>query len=76
MAQLSLYLDDATMDDLRKAAQTDGVSLSHYVAALVHERTASGWPEGYWKLYGCIADDTFEAPAQLSFEHDAPRGDL
>ena len=37
MPQLSLYLDDTTMDVLRRSAEKEGVSLSHYAYGSVKD---------------------------------------
>lgn len=79
MPQVSLYVDEETMEGLRTEAALEGTSLSKYVAARIRRRdrpdTPSGLPEGLLdRLYGCLADDdTFERPPQLDFSLDAPR---
>lgn len=67
MAQLSLYLTDATMMRLRADAEQAGSSLSKYVSGLVeHPSAQAGWPEGYWtSVYGALADPSFVVPAEL-----------
>ena len=62
MPQVSLYVDDATMTDLRAQARAEGVSLSKHVArrlaASTRTSTPSGLAEGWLEgLYGCLADD-------------------
>ena len=61
MPQLSLYIDDATMETLRSSARGEGVSMSKYAASLIRDRAQyGGWPAGYWDcVYGCLNDDTF-----------------
>ena len=61
MPQLSLYLDDATMETLRASALAEGVSMSRYASGLIRDRARFGaWPQGYWEgVYGCLHDDTF-----------------
>lgn len=61
MPQLSLYVDDATMEILRSSARGEGVSMSKYAADLIRKRAQFGsWPNGYWEsVYGCLDDDTF-----------------
>ena len=82
MPQVSLYVDDAMMSELRSGAAHEGVSLSKYVAkclktSAVHQArcsTPSGMPEGYYEhLYGCIDDDSFVRPPQLDSSLDTPR---
>lgn len=59
MPQLSLYVDDATMETLRTSASVANVSMSKYASNLIRERAQyGGWPQGYWEqVYGCLADD-------------------
>ena len=64
MAQLSLYVDDASMERLRRSAQASGCSLSKYVGSLLADDTvSSGYPAGYFKLYGRLRDVDLERPA-------------
>ena len=83
MPQVSLYVDDATMTQLRIDAASEGVSLSKHVARRLKESpagfrgrcdTPSGLPAGFFeRLYGCIDDETFVRPAQLDASLDSPR---
>lgn len=79
MPQVSLYVDEPTMDALRKDAAKEGVSLSRHVANRLKTggrcATPSGLPEGLLaSLYGSLADDdSFVRPDQPAFELDAPR---
>ena len=74
MAQLSLYLDDQTMDTLRREAGEARTSLSRYVANVLREHTQNrGWPEGWFDLYGILADDdAFAEPEDPPFDIDRP----
>ena len=67
MPQLSLYLDDDTMETLRAAARGEGVSMSKYASGLIRERARfGGWPQGYWEdVYGCLHDDTFTVDGEV-----------
>lgn len=62
MPQLSLYLDDASMAQLRKNAAAAKLSLSKYALRKINEPSRSGWPDGWFDLYGSITDETFVAP--------------
>ena len=61
MPQLSLYIDDDTMEMLRDGAKAEGVSLSRYAADAIVERHSGAarrdeWPAGYWEsVYGWTA---------------------
>lgn len=58
MAQLSLYMDDAAMEELRVDAAEAGISISSYAREVLEKRHESGrgwvngWPPGYFDLYG------------------------
>ena len=70
MSQLSLYLDDAQYQALKERARAEGVSLSKYAARLIENDAAdTGWPQGFWDLYGAIDDPAFCAlPDPISTE--------
>lgn len=63
MAQISLYIPDAMMDDLRADAEEQGMSLSSYTRTVLENRHGfgrinwvNGWPPGYFDLYGSAPD--------------------
>lgn len=64
MPQLSLYLDDATMDMLRERSARSQDSMSKYVAKLIQRDDAcDAWPQGYWEnVCGSVSDPTFVVP--------------
>ena len=63
MPQLSLYLDDVAMEQLRLSAGAAGVSLSKYAAGVLAEaKEKCGYPADFFKLYGCLADVDIECP--------------
>ena len=64
MPQVSLYMDESMMEELRENAARAGVSLSKYVGDVLREHAnKKRWPEGWFDLYGVITDeDDFEIP--------------
>lgn len=66
MPQLSLYLDEPTMEHLRMQAAKENVSLSKYVANTLKNQRKSSWPPGFFNLYGSIQDETFVEPPDVS----------
>ena len=73
MAQLSLYMDEASMAALRADAAKRGVSISSFArdAPSAHA-WENGWPPGYFDLYGSIpdfpiAEDLEAAPVDSPF---------
>ena len=83
MPQVSLYVEDALMKELRAGAEREGTSLSKHVARRLRDdralhqarcSTPSGHPEGYFdRLYGCVNDDTFVRPVQPDYSLDSSR---
>lgn len=71
MPQLSLYLDETTMANLRLDAERDGVSLSKYVGNLLQENDSS-WPPGWFDVLGSLADIDFPLPDDLPPEDRVP----
>lgn len=70
MPQLSLYLDDATMESLRSDAGRENMSLSQYARGLIQNRAESAWPKGFWATYGALDDPTFVEPPELDASLD------
>lgn len=63
MAQLSLYMDEATMAGLREDAAKRGISISSYAREVLEKRNTrdadgweNGWPPGFFDLYGSSPD--------------------
>ena len=70
MPQVSLYIDDVIMGEMKHSAAAEGVSLSRFAADAIRERIhfpKAVATEGRWdRLYGCLADDdSFARPVQL-----------
>ena len=75
MAQLSLYLEEEAMTALREDAARSGVSISRYAGEIISARnTVSGWPSGFFDLYGSLTDDiSFDLPEdEFISEDDIP----
>jgi hypothetical protein len=56
MAQITLYIDDATQERLRAAALSRKVSQSQFVADLVRRATDANWPVEVLALAGSAPD--------------------
>ena len=80
MPQLSLYLDDITMSNVRQNAARANSSLSTYVRDVLREQDktdkTSLWPKGFFNLYGACDDETFVEPPEIPWELDGPRKEL
>ena len=73
MSQLTIYLDPETVSKMKRAAESEGVSQSKWVAKLIEERLATSWSEEVKQLVGAWADFP-EAERQQG--EDLPRESL
>ncbi len=48
MPQLHLYVSDELAAEIARRAEAAGMSVSRYLARLVQDRAAAGWPEGWF----------------------------
>lgn len=70
MPQLSLYIDDDTMESLRDGAGREHASLSQYARHLIQNKAESAWPAGFWATYGALDDPTFIVTPELDVSLD------
>ena len=56
MAQVTLYLDDETAARMKKAARAARLSQSRWLAEVVRQKTARGWPAAVKQLVGAGSD--------------------
>lgn len=70
MAQVSLYIEDAKLETLRRKAAAEGLSLSRYVARSLDAASTQGWSEGFFDLYGSLPDLQLPADDPTSLRLD------
>ena len=68
MSQVSLYLEKEILETARRNARLENTSLSKYVSRALVKQAESGWPQGYWDLFGALQDDTFVCPSDVPFD--------
>lgn len=73
MAQITLYIDDATQQRLREAATQRQVSQSQFVADLIRKATASEWPPEVLELAGSLPDFPLADELRAGLPPDLPR---
>ena len=79
MGQISLYVDDATISKLNRAARARSCSVSKYVAGIVSERlreddaAESHKKELLQRLRGAVKDPSFAEPQDIPWDAGAPR---
>ena len=68
MPQVSLYIDEDVLSLARRNARIENISLSKYVTRALTKSADSCWPEGYWNLFGALADESFVCPEDTPFD--------
>ena len=76
MPQVSLYLDQEVLDAARRNARIEHISLSKYVTRSLSKNADTGWPNGYWNLFGALADDTFVRHEDTPFNQVAAQAEF
>ena len=76
MAQVTLYIDDATQQRLREAAAQRKISQSQFVAELIRKATASEWPPEVLALAGSVPDFPLAEELRAGLPPDPPRVEL
>ena len=76
MPQLSLYLDQKTMDLVEKMAKIDKTSISKWVGGKLKSSVKNNWPIQYFDNYGVLAEDDFAEIKDLSLSEDTERETL
>ena len=70
MPQLSLYIDEKTLNKISLAAKIENLSISKFVVKKLNESMHDSWPENYGELYGSISDESFNTTDSLKFKND------
>lgn len=70
MTQLHCYVPEEIAKQAQRRAKKSGLSLSRYLAELVKRDAAAGtgWPEGYFDLFGKWEGASLERAPQLPQE--------
>ena len=76
MPQLSLYIDEATLQRIELGAKIEHLSISKYVVRKLNESMSNAWPENFEDLYGTIDDDSFTVEKIKDFSNDVQRESL
>jgi hypothetical protein len=73
VAQITLYIDDATQARLREAAAQRKVSQSQFVADLIRRATDNVWPPEALALIGAVPDFPLAEELRAGLPPDAER---
>lgn len=76
MGQVTIYLDDETEKTVRAAAESDGVSLSKWVAQRIQKNARAEWPAIVRELAGAWSDLPSAEQIRRPASKDVARGRL
>jgi hypothetical protein len=76
MAQISLELDQLTLEKVKKVARQNNTSISSWVGNNIKRILKNDYPDGFFELFGAIKDDTFIEPDEIDTRYDSPREQL
>jgi hypothetical protein len=69
MPQLHLYVPDDLASEIARRAEARGLSVSRFLAEVVRQEIATGWPEGFFEeVLGGWRGEPLERPPQLAYE--------
>ena len=73
MPQISLYIDEKTLEKVSESAKSENKSISNWVKSKIQKSLNDEWSEEFKSLIGSIVDDTFVEPVKLDFTDDIVR---
>lgn len=73
MPQISLYVDETTLQKIEHAAHQENVSISKWVSSKLKEHIEPGFSKDFQNLFGSITDDNFIKPKEAGFLADSYR---
>jgi hypothetical protein len=76
MAQLTIYLNQETLQKIENAAAESEVSVSRWVRDKIESALCNEWPASFSRLFGSLAETDLEEPEELDFNDDIPRETL
>jgi hypothetical protein len=76
MPQISLYIDEKTLEKVENAALKQHVSISKWVADQLRARIEPSYPTGFEELFGSVKDKSFIRPDEVASSRDIIREKL
>ncbi len=76
MPQISLYVDDATLEKIVHAAHQQNISISKWVSGKLKEHIEPNFSKEFKLLFGAVSDSSFVEPKELSALSDSRRESL
>jgi len=76
MSQVTIYLDDELVNQVKQAAESQGLSQSKWIATVLKEKLTTSWPEHVKALAGSWSEDFPDAEDLRVLTEDSPRETL
>ncbi len=78
MAQITIEVDSATFNKLKRYATKNHTSISAWIKSriLKVKGLKKEWPEDYFSVFGAINDEDLVEPIEIPFEYDSKRENL
>ncbi|MBN1798842.1 MAG: ribbon-helix-helix protein, CopG family [Spirochaetales bacterium] len=73
MAQLTIYLDDDTINKIEKAAEDCHSSVSKWVRENLKKVLENDWPDSYFNIFGSLDDTDLSEPEEIDPGNDIKR---
>ena len=73
MSQLTIYLDEVSMGEVKRSARQAHVSVSKWAKQRLCEAVRHTWPQDYFGLFGALDDSDLARPPQSELPDDADR---
>jgi hypothetical protein len=73
MAQLTIYLDNDTINKIEKAASDSNVSVSKWVRDKLELILENDWPASYFTVFGALDENDIDEPEELHPDNDIKR---
>ena len=76
MSQLTIYLDQVTIQRVQSAARREHSSVSRWVKSKLATVLQDSWPKNYFSLFGALGDEDLARPEPLDRNLDHRRESL
>jgi hypothetical protein len=71
-----LNVDQIIFEKIERIAKQKKTSISNWVESNIKETLENAYPDGFFKLFGAIEDDTFIEPNEIDQKYNIQREQL
>ncbi len=73
MSQMTIYLDEVSMREVKRSARREHISVSKWARRRLCEAVRHTWPPDYFKVFGALDEADLARPPQADLSADASR---